>query len=229
MNLGWLRLLRKKKNKETKEYDPLASYYDEKTLDELVKMYNSEEQWLKYVASEKGGKLSEEDYETLKRIENEIIKKTPDEFEKKVLRILADKKFNIVGLMNKKWDEEIRAICYDICHFFKQGPSSFKPLPFSGHELFSWLLSNTGDNEKDRFGNISRVAAEEFKNNRLMGYDFSEDSGKEPSLFLESIGGKIIVVFVGEFAPKTAVLTEIWKMEGGKGKEYLENMLKDMP
>lgn len=238
MNLDWLRLLGKKKDKEIKEYDPLASYYNKKTINELVKMYDTEETWLKFVASDKGGKLEEQDYERLKRIEDEIIRKTPDEFEKKILRLFADRRYNIVELMNKKWDEDIKDVCRKICHYLRYGNiypftnNPFDPLPFPGHELFLWLLSKTGDDKNDRMGDMFKSATEMFKQKRILGHDFSNEEVKRHQLLpltIDSVGGRILVVFIGEFAGQVAIMIEIWKMESGEGRRYLEEILKDMP
>ena len=238
MNLNWLGLLWKKKDKEMKEYDPLASYYGGKTIDELVKMYDTEETWLKFLANDKGGKLEEEDYKRLKRIEDEIIRKTPDEFEKKILRLFADRRYNIVELMNKRWDEDTKDVCRKICHYLRYGniyPSTnslFNPLPFPGHELFSWLLSKTGNDKSDRLHDMFSCATEMFKQKRILGHDFSNEEVKKHQFLpptIDSLGGRILIVFTGEFARQVSIIIEIWKMEGEEGRKYLEEILKDMP
>lgn len=236
MDLSWL--WKKKKEKEkTVKIDDLFDYSKKKT-EELIQLYRSEKYLLERLANRNMGWPLEDDfYKEARKMENEIIIRIPDEFERNVLRAIAGLNFDLTEYMDKKWDKEIREACLRVCHYLKFGnrypdvSSAFNPLPFPGHEFFGWILSNTSDDRNDRFSQVGKRASEEFRQNRIMGKEYPEERIKSENLppLMDSVGNRIIMLMSPEFAREVRIIVEIWQMKDERGKEYIKNILKDMP
>lgn len=240
MDLLWF--IRKKEEKKKteeniREIRDLFDYTKNSTAD-LIGLYRSEKYMLERMENRNQGMPVESNYyKETKKMEDEIISRISDEFEKKVLRIIVSFNLNLLEYMGDKWKEEIKEACFHVCHYLKFGnrypekSSVYDPLPFPGKEIFTWFLSHAGNNKDNRFKVAMDYAVEEFKKNRFMGIEFPKDKIKNENLppLLEGMGYRLILLMSPEFAREVKIMFEMWKMEDGKGKEYIENILKDMP
>lgn len=231
----------RKNKKEVPEEVPEIedlSCYGKKSTEELIRQYKFEKWMIEGKENRNQGMLPKEKYKDIEKLESEIISRIPDEFEKKVLRIVASFGLNIVEYMNNKWDEKMKSTGISVCHFLRFGnvyplkEQAYNPLPFTGHELLIWLISNAGDDKNNRINHMMKITGTEFRKDNFFGYDFSDKNVRKekwPPL-LDSVGGRIVVIFGGpQFEKWMKVMIEIWKMEDGEGKKYLKDILKDMP
>lgn len=199
----------------------------QKTKEELLNAYWLEKLVISSIASQNLGKVDKLYYKKFNAIENELIARLPDGFQRAVFQIFARHKFDIVDLMkDDNWKEDMRDTCKEICHFLHWGSpypfeASYFVLPFSGHEFLVWLISKAQVGSKDRQKDIFSAAKTISEEKKIFGYEFSEND-------IQSVFGRLIVIFAGEFAGKTAVLIDIW-LEVDGGKSFIENILADMP
>lgn len=241
MDLSWIFGKKKKEEngneKKLKEIGNFSDYTKKRTED-LINLYRSEKYLIERLENRNmGWPLENGYYKETEKMENELIDRVSDEFEKRVLRIVIGFRFNLLEYMDKKWEKEINEGCLYMCHYLKFGnrypnkSQAYDPLPFSGHEFFTWLLSHTGDDKNNRMGQAVQCAAIEFRQNRIIGKDFPEEKIRNENLppLMESVGMRVLTLMSPEFSRELKIIIEIWKMEGGEGEKYLQNILKDMP
>ncbi len=227
MDLFWLFGNRNKKHQAESSLSESPFDCSSKTrTEDLIEKYKIEEWILKDKANKNSGRLSESDHRELKKIEDEIIRRIPDEFKKNVFRIFGKYKFDIVELLkNNSWEEEIKSVCEEICIFLHYGsPSpllSNMPLPLPGNEYLLWLLSKAGEDPKDPKSSIFDAAKVMFLEKKIFGCNFSE-------MELQSIAGRLIVIFAGEYAKQSSAMIDIWLTVPG-GKEFLAKIINSFP
>jgi hypothetical protein len=236
MDLSWLWKKKEEKEKTPKINDLFE--YSKKSTEDLIQLYRSEKYLIERLENRNMGLPLENGYykETAK-MENELIGRISDEFEKKVLRIAVGFRFNLLEYMDKKWEKEISEGCLYMCHYLRFGnrypnaSQAYNPLPFPGHEFFIWLLSHTGDDKNNHMEEAIRCAATEFRQNRIIGKEFPEEKIRNENLppLMESVGMRLLTLMSPEFSRELKIIIEIWKMEGGEGEKYLQKILKEMP
>lgn len=227
-NLNFLSGWNKNKSSLPKEkYRLPINNLSQKSKEELLNEYWLEKLLISSIASQNLGHVDKIYYKKFNAVEHELIARLPDDFQRAVFHIFARHKFDIVDLMkDDSWKEDVRDTCREICHFLYWGsPYPFEAryfvLPFSGHEFLSWLISKAQIGSEDRQKDIFSAAKTIADEKKILGYEFSEND-------IQSVFGRLIVIFAGEFAKKTAVLIDIW-LEVDGGKSFIENILADMP
>lgn len=213
----WLKKLFKKDDA------PAIPVLPKRDMGILLKEYQLEMWYLKTIANKNLGKVPEEEYAELKKIEEEIIEQQLDPLQRDVFRIFARRKFNIVDLI-PDWKEDMKKVNKEICHFLQYGSpfplkSGRQYLPFSGNNFFFWMLEEAKEDEgKKRFENLSLFFKEAKEKGIIFGYKVSEEE-------LQNIAGRLIVVFSGEWVLQSAVLLDILcQVKGGEAfvKEVLD-------
>jgi hypothetical protein len=189
----------------------------------LIKDYKIESWLLRNLANRNLGKVPEEAYADLKKIENEIIEQLPDPLQREVFKIFAQHKFDIVDLI-PGWKEEMKKVSKEVCHYLHYGSPfpnvpEWPPLPLPGNVLFLWMLEEAKEEEgKKRYYGLSLFFKKAKEDGEIFGFKISEEE-------LQNISGRLIVIFSGQWAKHSAVLLDILcQVEGGEDfvKEILE-------
>ena len=170
----------------------------------------------------------------LKELEEKIISLLPDEFQKKVFRILVKHNVNLLEFVgeNKNWKETLRAGFNDIAFYLDpKHPLNIvgKKLPVAGKDFLFWMLQQAkAENKENRYLHIG----EAIKKGNICGYQVSLDekvqSGEKLIDQIVLIAG--IVMMSGEYNLQFRVLMEIMcDTEGGEEfiREELYNKVKE--
>lgn len=194
-----------------------------KSLAELIDEYNRWRVIISFANAGKTSPLPDDDVfmQELKKIEGQIIDNLPDELQKSVFAILARHKFDITDFLGQKdWRTIFKEVCQEICHFLYCGSPLTESvewsiaLPVSGEEFFFHLLNCARIGEEEPCSNLWTAVRKMIEDKKVMEHDFDCWS---------NIGGRLIVVFAGEFARQSAVLVDILcEIEDGR------NLIKEI-
>jgi len=197
-----------------------------KDLQELFNDYDLESRLLSFLGQKYGGNIPKHEYADLEKIEEQIVDVLEDELQKGIFRILARHRFNIVQLLREEdWQESLRHTCKRVCHFLHfgapyPGEPEWEPLPFPGNEFFLWLLCLArGEPREDRIAKIFEQLKEQFEKEEIMGHKFEKSE-------IQTIGGRIIVVFAGEWAKQSKVLVDVLCELGEPGDAWIKELLE---
>ncbi len=208
-----------------------------KSTAELIREYRTAHYFIsQYMYAHGGSRPDKSDFlmTDLSRIEAEIVEQIPDLFQRSVFRILAHHEFDITDFLKDEnghitWQEEIRNTLEQSCNFlFNYGQPAgvhesrkFTPLPFSGEEFMLWFLQEVKNSPDSKNPNsIVRVLGilnPFLKSGIILGHNLQEES-------MKGIGDRLLVIFVGEYANRMAVVIDIF-CDSNEGEQFIREIL----
>lgn len=153
----------------------------------------------------------------LKKAEQEAIAALEDPLQKEIFGILAKYNFNLLEFLREDWEGVLRRSFGEISDFlgkpYLEG-SEWKEYPFTGEELYLWLLQRVkGAEPAERLVPIFASLEED----RICGFDLSFRAR-------QCLADKLLVVFFGTFAKQFKVFLEIVRDVAG-GEEFIREKL----
>lgn len=208
-----------------------------KTYEELKKTHGVAKYMVSLERDKSTGEIDEDNFAMrwLRETEKQIINLQEDEFTKSVLRILSRHRFDITHAIENGYEKDFVVACREICHFLQYGSpypvidSTFGPTPFSGTELFFWLISQAksdSEDEREGFSCIVDAWRGAWDSRVVLGHRLKEETHEE-KVELDSLLMRVGLIFVGaEHAGQSAVLIDIM-CEVDSGEEFVQKILNN--
>jgi len=156
----------------------------------------------------------------VKELQEKIINLLPDEFQKKIFRIIArHDNVDLVGFLKQDWKENLRTGFENIAFYLDpKHPLNFLKLPVKGKDFLLWMLQQAkSDNSKDGFANIMNAILKRD----ICGIRVSRKRIKDKVFPIV-----LCVLWSRDYHLQFQILMEIMRdIEGGE--EFIKNELVD--
>lgn len=156
----------------------------------------------------------------LREAEQKVIAALDDPLQQRIFTILAKHKFNLLEFLDRDWVEVLRDAFQRVTEFLGKPyveEGKCRDYPFSGQELYLWLLQRAKEspNSEERLGSIFAPLG----GDNICGVTLTSKAR-------QSLVWWMMVVFIGEFVKQSAVFLDIICDVPG-GEEFIKEKLLD--
>lgn len=174
------------------------------------------------------GQVSSFAQNELRQIETKIIQLIPDKFLQDFLKVCCENEFDIEEILEARdaddWEKPAREVCQDLVWVAKRD----KEIPFSGKEIFSWLMdlavSERGE-EKSAVENVLDGFVEAKKKGVFCGKSMEELNWTESDFDDVATFTIFPVILAREYRKKFKLFAEVAAKIPG-GREWVQKTIE---